>query len=199
MDTLTAVAAALGDRLRGVVLTAVPSRQAGEARDALAAAALPLVAVLPEDRLLYAPSIGDLIEALDAEVILGEPELTQAIEHLLINPITTDAGQPYFARRRNKAVITRSDKTDLQLAALHSQTDLLILTGGMPPSPYTIDRAAGEEVPLLLTRADTREAVHLLADVFTRSRFAGEQKLERMNDLLTMEADASALAALAAE
>src|SRR5581483_7688946 len=110
----------------------------------------------------------------DGEIILGEPDLDQTIEHILINPVTVDPGQPYYARLRNKAVITRSDKTDLQLAALQTQTDMLILTGGLPPSPYTIDRAAGEEVPLVLTRADTRGAVQLLEDVFTESRFAGD-------------------------
>lgn len=196
MDALSGAATALGPRLRGVVLTAVPQRRLGAARDGITAAGLPLIAALPEERTLYAPSLGDLVEALDAEVILGEPDLSQVVEHILINPVTVDAGQPYFARRRNKAVITRSDKTDLQLAALHTQTDVLILTGGIPPSPYTIDRAAGEEVPLLLTRANTRETVRLLEDVFTRSRFSGELKLERMGELLQAHADAGALTAL---
>ncbi len=183
-DALHQAAAALGARLRGVVLTAVPARQIAAARAALDTAGVPVIAVMPEDRTLYSPTVGDIIERLDAEVILGEPDETQAVEYILVNPVTVDAGQPYFARRGRKAVIARSDKTDLQLAALHSQTDLLILTGGLPPSPYTIDRAAGEEVPLLLTRATTPEAVNLLEDVFTGSRFAGERKLERMMELL---------------
>lgn len=199
MDTLAAAAEALGPRLRGVVLTAVPHKQVEAARAAVSDSGLPPLAVLAEDRTLYAPSIGDIVATLDAEVILGDPDPSQAIEHILINPVTVDAGQPYFARRRNKAVITRSDKTDLQLAALHSQTDLLILTGGLPPSPYTIDRAAGEEVPLLLTRAGTRDAVRLLAGVYERSRFTGALKLERMGELLRGHLDAGVLAALIAE
>jgi BioD-like phosphotransacetylase family protein len=198
LDALTGAAAALGGRLRGLVLTAVPVRRLAAAREAVTAAGLPLLAALPEDRTLYALSIGEIVEALDAEVILGEPDPDQAIEHILLNPITVDAGQPYFARRRNKAVITRSDKTDLQLAALHTQTDLLILTGGVPPSPYTLDRAAGEEVPLLLTRATTREAVARLEEVFPRTRFAGELKLARMGELLRQELAADALASLVA-
>ena len=107
-----------------------------------------------------------------------------ALEHMLMGPLTADPSDPYFKRRRNKAVITRSDKTDLQLAALHTQTDVLILTGGFPPSPYTIDRAAGEEVPILLTRAGTPESVARLADVFGVSRFNNESKLMRLRELL---------------
>jgi hypothetical protein len=196
MELARAAAETLGGRLRAVVATAVPERQVGVAREALVAAGLPVLAVLPEDRTLYAPTVADLIEALEAEVILGEPDLDQAIEHILVNPVSADPGQPYYARRRHKAVITRSDKTDLQLAALQTQTDLLILTGGVPPSPYTIDRAAGEEVPLLLTRVGTREAVSRLEDVYARSRFAGEAKLERMRALLEAEADQNVVAAL---
>ncbi len=196
MELARAAAETLGGRLRAVVATAVPERQVGVAREALVAAGLPVLAVLPEDRTLYAPTVADLIEALEAEVILGEPDLDQAIEHVLVNPVSADPGQPYYARRRHKAVITRSDKTDLQLAALQTQTDLLILTGGVPPSPYTIDRAAGEEVPLLLTRVGTREAVSRLEDVYARSRFAGEAKLERMRALLEAEADQNVVAAL---
>lgn len=196
LDDLQDAASALGDRLAGVVLTAVPQRRLTAVRGAATEAGLPVLAALPEDRALYAPSLGDIVERLDGEIILGEPDLDQTIEHILINPVTVDPGQPYYARLRNKAVITRSDKTDLQLAALQTQTDMLILTGGLTPSPYTIDRAAGEEVPLVLTRADTRGAVHLLEDVFTISRFAGELKLERMDALLKTHGDADAIAAL---
>jgi hypothetical protein len=198
VEVARAAAETLAGRLRAVVATAVPERQVAVAREVLAGVGLPVLAVLPEDRTLYAPTVLDLIEALEAEVILGEPDLDQAIEYILVNPVSADPGQPYYARRRNKAVITRSDKTDLQLAALQTQTDLLILTGGVPPSPYTIDRAAGEEVPLLLTRLSTREAVSRLEDVYARSRFAGETKLERMRALLDVEADEQLLAMLVA-
>lgn len=198
IQTLADAAAALSGRLRGIVLTAVPVREVDGAGTAARDAGLPLLTVLPEDRALYAPSVGDIMDALDAEVILGEPDPDQAIEHILINPVTADPGQPYYARRRNKAVITRSDKTDLQLAALHTQTDLLILTGGIPPSPYTIDRAAGEEVPLLLTRADTREAARRLEGVYATGRFAGELKLDRMGELLKARITDEAVSALVA-
>ena len=183
-EALQSAGEALGEKLAGVVATAVPERHARAARGAAEQFGLPALAVLSEDRALYAPLIGDVVEALDAEVILGDPPPDQVIEHMLIGPLTVDPSDPYFKRRRNKAVITRSDKTDLQLAALHTQTDVLILTGGFPPSPYTIDRAAGEEVPILLTRADTRRTIALLADTVGVSRFAGERKLERLGELL---------------
>ena len=183
-DALKAAEQELGDHFAGVVAVAVPPRFARHTAAHTAELALPALAVLEEDRTLYAPGVGDVAEALDAEIILGDPPPDQIIEEMMIGPLTVDPSDPYFKRRHNKAVITRSDKTDLQLAALHTRTDLLILTGGFPPSPYTLDRAAGEEVPILLTRFDTRESVARLADVFGASRFGGERKLERIGELL---------------
>jgi BioD-like phosphotransacetylase family protein len=86
-------------------------------------------------------------------------------------------------------VITRSDKTDLQLAAMHSGIECLILTGGLDPSPYAIDRAADDEIMVLLTKADTREAVGLLENIFQGTRFASEEKLDRMQALLEARLD----------
>lgn len=196
-EALTAAVEQLASRFAGVVATGVAERDVRGAHEALKRFGIPALAVIPEDRTLYAPTIGDVVEALDAEVILGDPPPDLIIEYMMIGPLTADPSDPYFKRRRNKAVITRSDKTDLQLSALHTQTDVLILTGGFPPSPYTIDRAAGEEVPILLTRADTRESVALLSDVFGSSRFSGERKLERLGELLAEEWSAADVARIA--
>jgi len=182
---LADLAQQLGPRLLGVVAMAVPRALLAQAHDALAPGPVPVLGVVPEDATLYAPSVLEIAEALDAEVVLGEPEPGQIIEHLMIGPITTDPGQPYYARPHSRrAVITRSDKTDLQLAAMHSDISCLILTGGLDPSPYTIDRAADGEITVLLTKLDTPGAVNRLEDIFLTTRFEGEQKLERMRTLL---------------
>jgi BioD-like phosphotransacetylase family protein len=175
----------LGPRLLGLVAVAVPRKLLEPAHAALQAASTPVLAIIPEDAVLYAPNVLEVADALDAEIILGEPTEENVIERFLIGSITTDPGQPYYARPRSKrAVITRSDRTDLQLAAMHTDVDCLILTGGVDPSPYTIDRAADEEIVVLLTRLDTRGAAKRLENIFTSTRFASEEKLERMLQLL---------------
>jgi BioD-like phosphotransacetylase family protein len=179
------LANSLQGRLIGVVALAVPAGLAGQARSALEAGPIPVLGVIPEAPVLYAPSVLEIAEALDAEVILGEPEPGETIEDLMIGSITTDPGQPYYARpRTRRAVITRSDKTDLQLAAMHADISCLVLTRGIEPSPYTIDRAADAEITVLLTKLDTLGAVGRLEDIYLTSRFEGEVKLERMRELL---------------
>ncbi len=179
----------LGPRFLGLIAIAVPAGKVGAVERAIDEAALPLLAVIPEDRLMYSPTIAEIAGALQAEMLLGDEADGTVIEELLIGPVTSDPGQPYYARRGNKAVITRSDKTDLQLAALATNTDCLILTGGLAPSPYTLDRASSEEVALMVTRTDTRATVERLGEMFGGSRFSSERKLERMSELLRERLD----------
>jgi BioD-like phosphotransacetylase family protein len=186
---LQELALALGARFVGVVLFAVPAVLLGRAAQVLDDAALPLLVALPEDRLLAAPTIGEIAAFLPAEFLLGEEDADLVVEELMINPISADPGQAYYARRRNKAVITRSDKTDSQLAALASNTDCLLLTGGLMPSPYTLDRAANEEVAVLLARPNTLQTVRRLEDIFGTTRFGSERKLERVVELLNAGMD----------
>jgi BioD-like phosphotransacetylase family protein len=184
VETLRSLAQRLGVRLTGVALTAVPAALLERSVAALNDAGLPVIAAVPEEKLLYAPTLAEIAAFLPAEFLLGEEEADLVVEELMINPISSDPGQPYYARRRNKAVITRSDKTDAQLAALAGNTDCLILTGGLMPSPYTLDRAVSDEVAVLLTRLDTRMTVRKLEDIYTTTRFGSERKLERMAELL---------------
>lgn len=190
LQALDGLASSLGSRLLGLIALAVPSRLIEEARAALTAGPVPVLGLVPEEIGLYAPSVLEIADVLDAEIILGEPAEGEIIERMMIGPVTVDPGQPYYARPRGRrAVITRSDKTDLQLAAMHTAIDCLILTGGMVPSPYTIDRAADAEVRVLLTKADTRGAVDLLEDIYRKTRFSGEEKLETMLKLLDEHLD----------
>ena len=174
----------LGDRFLGVVLTALPKSAVAPARAALDEAALPALAVLPEDRLLYMPTLGEIADTLHANLLLGEAAEDTVIEELMIGPVSADPGQVYYTRRGRKAVVARSDKTDSQLAAMQSDTDCLILTGGFNPSPYTLDRASNEEIALMVAPGDTQTTLRALEDIYGRSRFVSETKLERMSELL---------------
>ncbi len=142
------------------------------------------VVPLPADRTLAGFSVSEARSLLDAEVLvegdLGDP----TCDHLVIAPISSDAGQPYLNRFESKTVVCRFDKTDAHLAALRSEVNCLILTGGGRPSDYLFDAASSRGVPVLLSSTDTENTVMVLEDVFTATRFQGERKLARMAELL---------------
>jgi len=58
---------ALGDSCSGVIITRVPSRRLEVTRAAAEAAGVRLVALVPEDRLLAAPSLATIAEALEVD------------------------------------------------------------------------------------------------------------------------------------
>lgn len=155
---------------------------------------------LPEDRLLAAPTVGDLTAASHARVLARSAAGDAAIcEHIVIGAIAHDSDQPYFARFPRKAVVTRAEKVDVALSALRTDTECLILTGGADPSPYLLDRvAAARATTLLVAPEGTVETVREIEGTFGRSPFAGAAKVERVGALMARALDAAALAALLA-
>ncbi len=188
----------LGGRLLGTVAVAVREGALDAARAAMAAAALLPIGVIPEDRGLYAPSIGEVADALGADVAYDSGAMDEVLEHVVIAMIGADAGKRYFQRFPRKAVIVRVDKPDLILSAFAAGTNCLILTGEGSPMLYIVDRARHEEVTILLSHRSTVETMRLLEDIFDSTRFQGGFKLERMVALAGEHADfARALAVTA--
>jgi len=122
--------------------------------------------------------------ALNAEVLVKGDDGDPTCDHLVIAPISSDAGQPYFRRFPAKAVVVRYDRTDMHLAAMQTEVECLILTGGRRPMDYLFDAATAKGVPVLLSRTDTENTVIALEGIFDSTRFHGERKLDRMAGLL---------------
>jgi hypothetical protein len=193
LEELASAKGSLGDALLGVVATAVPGADVQATVEALAARGIPCLAVLPEDRALASPTVGQITAALQAKTLLGNGNAGEVVEYPVIGPISADSGRPYFARWERKAVITRSDRTDIQLAALGTATACLILTGGEEPSPYLIDRASREGMTVLLAPDDTPSVVGRIEGLYESVRFTGERKLERIGELLAEHLDYDAI------
>jgi len=187
----------LGDGLLGVVATTVPRRRLESAQRSLAQAGLPQLALIPEDRTLASPTIGELAEALGAQALYLDDLGQTVLEGILIASISADPGQGYFARYNPKAVIVRSDKPDLQLAALNAGAPCLVLTGGRPPLSYVLQRAEEDGIPILITRHDTLTTVSLLEELYSRTRFGGEAKVRRIGQLMAESLGPDGLRALA--
>ncbi len=168
------------DALAGRVLTRVPASQVR------AAAERPgVLAVLPEDAALAAPSLADIVAAVKGRWLAGD-EGGDGIERVMVGTIASDAASPYFGARAAKCVVTRFDKVDVQLAALQGDVACLVITGGGEPSPYLVDRvrSTGDGVALLLAPGSTVETMHAIEPLYGLSRFDGQRKLERAVALL---------------
>jgi hypothetical protein len=154
-----------------------------------------VVAVIPEDRALFGPSIGEIEAELHSErLVEGDRPDDTTVDYVIIASLSSDPGQPYFRRFDPKAVVVRYDKTDLALAAMAAGCEAIILSGGRRPSDYLLDRAESDGIPVLLSQHNTLRTVDEVEEVWSKSRFQGERKLERLYELLMAQGALEAIA-----
>jgi BioD-like phosphotransacetylase family protein len=111
------------------------------------------------------------------------------LESLTIGAMNVNAALEYFRQGRNMAVVTGGDRTDLQLAALETSTNCLILTGNMPPDPLILSRAEDLEIPILSVNLDTLSTVEIVNQAFGKVRVQEKIKVDRLQELMATHFD----------
>ena len=174
VDPLLEAFGQLGSLLAGVVLNGVaPEAVAGllEAEvPALEQLGIPVLGVMPRSPLLRSVTVEELARRLQARVLCCQERLDLLVETLSIGAMNVNSAMEFFRRRRNMAVVTGADRTDIQLAALEASTQCLILTGAGEPLPQLISRAEELDVPLLKVDHDTLTTVEVIERTFGHVR-----------------------------
>ncbi len=191
VDHLLMAKQRLGDRLLGIVINDIPEAQFETCIEILApyleSQDIPVLAMMPEDRILRSVSVCELVERLDAKVI-HRPEnigLTDImVEDLKIGAMDVNSAQIFFRKSYNKAVITGSNRLDIQLAALETSTNCLILTGPFYVNEEVIQRATEFEVPIISTQKDTLTTVKIVEESLGQVRLHGGTKVTCIRDMM---------------
>ncbi|MEB3302947.1 MAG: phosphotransacetylase family protein [Cyanobacteriota bacterium] len=166
VEPLLEVQSQLGPLLAGVVINGVPPGALASLRQdlvpALESIGLPVLGVLPRSPLLRSVTVEELSRRLGARVLCSRERLDLLVETLSIGAMNVNSAMEFFRRRRNMAVVTGADRTDIQLAALEASTQCLILTGVGEPLPQLLNRAEELEVPVLKVDHDTLTTVEVV-------------------------------------
>lgn len=179
----------------GVIVNAVPTAQARYVervlRPALEAVGLTLLGTLPETRALRGHTALELAQFLRGGVIAGQDYLDNVIESYMIGAMSHigSSGVPYFARFENKAVVTGGSRIDVHLAALGTQCQAIVLTGGFDPDPVVVERAEAESCPLIQVGDDTPEVMDRIGAFLRAVRFRHAGKVPVAADLLRQHVD----------
>lgn len=191
VDMIASVHRYLGDRLLGVVLNQVFQSQLDRVQSAvvpfLEQSGVPVIGVIPHDPQTEAPTVQDVANQLEAQVI-SQGDQERLVENLSVGAMSAESALSFFRRKPNKAVITGGDRADLQFAALETSTACLILTGNMRPATTVLNQAAQRNVPILLTPDDTLTTVQRLEALMGHLRF-GNTKRERFHKLAAAQID----------
>jgi hypothetical protein len=189
----------LGDRLLGVLINDIPEDRLEEVKTTvqpyLEERGIPIFGLLPRSALLRSVSVNELVHQLNAEVLCRADRLDLMVESLSIGAMNVNSALKYFRKGRNMAVVTGGDRTDIQLAALETSTQCLILTGQMPPSPAILSRAEDLEIPILSVDLDTLSTVEIVDRAFGQVRVNEPVKVEYICNSMAENFDADRLIA----
>ena len=171
-----------------------------EIESALGSLDMPVWAV-PEDPVLVAPTMGELMEALDGEFYAGDPALLdREAMHMMVGGMTADR---ILARLKDgQVVIVPADRTDavLAVASAHNAEGFpslagMVWNGGVEPSEE-LDRlihGLKSSMPIITTPHGTYESASIAASTRGRINSTSGRKVEAALSLMEKYVDTSEL------
>lgn len=191
-DAVLAAREQFADRLAGVAFNDVtPERQASlqPLCDFVERQGIPALGTIPRHELLASVSVRELAKQLNARILCCSDRLDLLVERLTIGAMNVNSALRYFRGRRNLAVITGGDRSDLQLAAMETSAHCLILTGQVQPQDYVLQRAEALEVPILAVDLDTLTTVQIVEATFACARIQEPIQVECARELMRQHFD----------
>ena len=196
VDCIMAASELLGARLIGAVINKAPVDGMEYIRKLagpfLKKKGIPLLGVLPSDKLLSSITVRQLHESIGGKVVCRQDRLDEFVENFSIGAMDVESALKYFRRSANKAVITGGHRTDIQLAALETSTKCLVLTGDLLPNELIIARAKHAGVPIISLKDETLSAVERIEAVLGKVRIREESKVARALELMVKHFDFAA-------
>ncbi|WP_310481523.1 phosphotransacetylase family protein [Chamaesiphon sp. VAR_48_metabat_403] len=187
IDLLVSAQQQLGKRLLGCIINDIPRDRVETVQTSLVPylerIGIPVFGVVHRNGLLRSVTVKQLVEQLDAEILCRPDRLDLMVESLSIGAMNVNSALEYFRRGNNMAVVTGGDRADIQLAALETSTQCLILTGHLSPQPFILSRAEDLEIPILSVDLDTLTTVEIIDRAFGQVRLQEPIKINCAREL----------------
>jgi phosphate acetyltransferase len=199
-DIAGAELAANHGSLFAVIANRVGGDELASVTTALAVTGVPAYAI-PEEPLLSAPAVTDLMTAVDGRLLSGDPQLlTREASGLVVAGMT----MPNVLDRlfEGAAVITAADRPEVVVGVLMAHTSqnfpqvsAIFLNGGfeLPPQILRLIEGIGSTMPLIETGLGTHAASTALTAVRGRLTKNSARKVDRALALFDQHVDGTAL------
>ena len=140
--------------------------------------------VLYHNRELFSPTIREILRALEGEMVIGSEKMDLLVDQFIVGSMAPENALKWFRRSKDKAVITSGDRADICLAALETDTNLLILTGGMGPEIGTLTRARELGIPIMMTALDTYGTSRVVDDLIGTVTVDDKEKIAAVEKIV---------------
>lgn len=187
-----------GESLLGVIINKIPQSQLKQVTDEASAqfadSGIKLIGGLPEDRILSSLTVGELAENIQGKILNNAEMAAGLVENFMLGALVVDSGRDYFSRKNNKAAVVRSDRPDMQLAALETSTTCLVLSGSSEPPIYNVlEKAGNRNIPIITTDTATSDIVAAIEEALKNSRFNQESKTAKIASIMDKNLDLKAV------
>jgi phosphate acetyltransferase len=159
--------------------------------------------VIPEEPLLIAPSVGELLASVGGTLISGDEDLlTREAMGVLVAGMTAEHVLERLAE--GMAVITPGDRSDvvLAMASAHAaegfpSLSAIILNGGLPlhPSIAALVAGLGLRLPIVATDLGTYDTARSVAQTRGRVTTSSQRKIDTALELMDEHVDTAELIA----
>jgi len=178
----------LGDHFIGVIFNKVTHEFRQSVDDYivpfLKRRGIDVIGILPHDPLVGSITVEELNEMLGGKVLCCHDRLSNLIERFLIGAMQVDKATEYFKMTKNNAVIVGGDRADIQLSAIESGTECLVLTGELYPSEVIVSRAEQKNIPIIVIRDDTYTVAKKVERLSVRLRLRDKAKVAHGTELV---------------
>jgi BioD-like phosphotransacetylase family protein len=158
-----------GAKIDGVIINNVPIYYSERVEDIIVPEierlGLRVYGVIRERVRLTAPTVSDVAEALNAEVLENRDKLSNIVEDIVVGAMAPIAALRWFRRAVNAAIVTGGDRADLIMTALETRPSVVVLTGGLFPDIGVLVKAREVGTPILLVPYDTYTTIEKLREV----------------------------------
>jgi len=178
-----------GQQAAGIVINKVPTSQLHDVwtdkAPSMREAGVNILGVLPEDRALLTFNLDELARLINGNFANATKKTEEIPTSFMLGAMTVDSGLPYFSRMSNKVAIVRGERPDMQMAALHTSTLAMVVTGEHAMIPQVKNLAEDKKVPVILTSYDCTTVANRIEENILKTRFHQKRKVDKILELMS--------------
>ncbi len=190
----------VGVELLGVVINKVMPEKYNKinrlVRKRLAEENIDTFGVIPYKEILIAPTMEQVAEELDLEILSGEGWISNTVEQIIVGAMEPHEALRYIKDR--SLVITPGDREDIILTTISThfadkdsgrRISGMILTGNITPHKSIVNIIKKSEIPVLISSKDTYTIASNVHDLVVKLRPGDKKKADIITDLVEEHVD----------
>jgi BioD-like phosphotransacetylase family protein len=146
-----------------------------------------VLGVIPYNPMLSQPTIEQILEETDFEVLCGRDYLERSVSQIIVGAMEPQDAVKYIVN--DSLMITPGDREDMITTTLKFKVSGIILSGGITPSQPTMDLLSKAKIAVLSAKPDTYTVATAVHDLTVKIRPQDTAKINAVIKLIKDNVD----------